>query len=388
MHLITITSSFPANTSDYSGIFVAKPLRYLSFEKDVITLSYKGENLQKSFFGARIHWIKWNSLISNILAKSQVEGGLPTLLKRRPWFFIFLPMILWKMIKTTRALLKKNSIIHVHWLPNALPALLLRKVYGTPFLVTVRGSEQAYIGKCIIGSIVKKIIIDSEYIVSVSETLRKCMIDNFGNPEKTVYVPNGVDLVKSIDSKAFFEKKLSLVFVGNLTSNKAVHVLLRALANIELDSNFHLNIVGDGPERGTLLSQARSYDIEQNVSFLGRVDHSRVQEIIQTGCLLVLPSYSEGTPNVVKEAMACARPVIATNVGGIPELIEHGVNGLLFEPGDHKTLSDHITYLAKNREVVREMGLKGRQFIIDQDLTWENTAKQYMKIYKNILEQQ
>jgi glycosyltransferase involved in cell wall biosynthesis len=194
--------------------------------------------------------------------------------------------------------------------------------------------------------------------------------------------------VKSIDSKAFFEKKLSLVFVGNLTSNKAVHVLLRALANIELDSNFHLNIVGDGPERGTLLSQARSYDIEQNVSFLGRVDHSRVQEIIQTGCLLVLPSYSEGTPNVVKEAMACARPVIATNVGGIPELIEHGVNGLLFEPGDHKTLSDHITYLAENREVVREMGLKGRQFIIDQDLTWENTAKQYMKIYKNILEQQ
>jgi glycosyltransferase involved in cell wall biosynthesis len=101
-----------------------------------------------------------------------------------------------------------------------------------------------------------------------------------------------------------------------------------------------------------------------------------------------LPSYSEGTPNVVKEAMACARPVIATNVGGIPELIEHGVNGLLFEPGDHKTLSDHITYLAENREVVREMGLKGRQFIIDQDLTWENTAKQYMKIYKNILEQQ
>ena len=363
---------------------MAKPLRYLSFEKDVITLSYKGENLQKSFFGARIHWIKWNSLIRNIVAKSQVEGGLPTLLKRHPWFFLFLPMILWKMIKTTRVLLKKNSIIHVHWLPNALPALLLRKVYGTPFLVTVRGSEQAYIGKGIIGSIVKKIIIDSEYIVSVSATLRKRMIDNFGNPERTVCVPNGVDLVKSIDRKAFIEKELSLVFVGNLTSNKAVHVLLRALANIELDSNFHLNIVGDGPERGTLLSQARSYDIEQKVSFLGRVDHSRVQEIIQTGCLLVLPSYSEGTPNVLKEAMACARPVIATNVGGTPELIEHGVNGLLFEPGDHKMLREHISYLAENRNVAKEMGLKGRQFIIDQGLTWENTANQYLKLYESI----
>ena len=364
---------------------MAKPLRYLSLEKDVIAFSYKGENLQKSFFGARIHWIKWNSLIRKIVAKSQIQGGLPTLLKRHPWLLLFLPVIFWKMIKTTKALLKKNSIIHVHWLPNVLPALFLRKVYGTPFLVVVRGSEQAYITKGIFKSIVKNIIKDSEYVISVSATLRERMIDNFENPKRTVYIPNGVDLVTGIDSKAFFEKKLSLVFVGNLTSNKAVHVLLQALANLELETKFHLSIVGDGPEKDTLLSQARSYDIEQNVSFLGSVDHSRVQEIIQTGCLFVLPSYSEGTPNVVKEAMACARPVIATNVGGIPELIEHGVNGLLFEPGDHQTLSKHITYLAENRDTAQEMGMKGREFIVDQGLTWENMASQYMKLYKSIV---
>jgi glycosyltransferase involved in cell wall biosynthesis len=367
---------------------VAEPLRFFDLEKDVIALSFQGEHEKKGINGACIHWIRWNPIVEKVLAQSSVEGGLPTLLKRYPWFFLFLPMIIWKMLKTTKALLKKHSIIHVHWLPNALPALILRKIYGTPFIVTVRGSEQAYINSRLFRSIVKNIINYSEYIISVSARLRKEMINTYGNNNKILYIPNGVNHVSAVNNEAFNDNELKMIFVGNLTLNKAVHVLLRSLTNLKIKAGFHLSIIGEGPERDNLQLLTRSYGLNGKVEFKGNIDHQEVFRVIQTNCVLVLPSFSEGTPNVIKEAMVCARPVIATNVGGTPELIEHGVNGLLFEPGDHKTLSDHITYLAENREVVREMGLKGRQFIIDQDLTWENTAKQYMKIYKNILEQQ
>jgi len=98
----------------------------------------------------------------------------------------------------------------------------------------------------------------------------------------------------------------------------------------------------------------------------------------------VLPSYSEGTPNVIKEAMACGIPVIATNVSGNPELIKHNKTGLLFEPGDVNTLAKLLHFAVDNQDMMEEMGRKGKEFIISKQLTWKNTAKMYESVYSNI----
>ena len=107
------------------------------------------------------------------------------------------------------------------------------------------------------------------------------------------------------------------------------------------------------------------------------------QNDLKSDCF-VLPSFSEGTPNVIKESMACGVPVITTNISGNPELIISGETGLLFEPGDVNTLTEHLRFAFENQGIMKAMGEKCIEFIISKQLSWKNTAKMYESIYSNI----
>ena len=150
------------------------------------------------------------------------------------------------------------------------------------------------------------------------------------------------------------------------------------------DHLINLSIVGNGPERDVLKVLSKELKIK-NILFYGQQNPKKVQELIRRNNCLVLPSLSEGSPNVIKEAMACGLPVIATKVGGIPEIIEHGVHGLLFEPRDEYSLAEHLIFLINNPKKSIMMGNAGRKFIIDNNLNWDNTAKKYIQLYKSIL---
>jgi glycosyltransferase involved in cell wall biosynthesis len=150
-----------------------------------------------------------------------------------------------------------------------------------------------------------------------------------------------------------------LLCIGRLIAIKGHLVLLRALAQARLRvPGLALDIAGRGPLEPALKAFARELGIEDAVRFLGFV--TPVQRAIQDAAIIVVPSLGEGFGMVALEAMERARPVIASAVGGLPEIVAHGETGLVVPPGDAEALADAIVTLAGDHERVTAMGRAGR----------------------------
>ncbi|KPA21249.1 GDP-mannose-dependent alpha-(1-6)-phosphatidylinositol monomannoside mannosyltransferase [Shimia sp. SK013] len=153
-----------------------------------------------------------------------------------------------------------------------------------------------------------------------------------------------------------------LLFVGRLAPVKGLPVLLRALAPLINDfADLKLTVIGDGPGRKALEHQAQTTGIADHVDFVGYKNQTEVAEALAQTDLFVLPSFAEGVPVVLMEAMAAARPVVTTQIAGVPELVDHGASGLLVPPGDTHALSRAIASILADPKRAAEMGAHGRE---------------------------
>ncbi|SFD71925.1 glycosyltransferase family 4 protein [Roseivivax sediminis] len=152
-----------------------------------------------------------------------------------------------------------------------------------------------------------------------------------------------------------------LLFVGRLAAVKGVPLLLDALAALAPERpELRLTLIGDGPERAALEAQAARLGIAKRCAFLGFRGQAEVAEALREADMLVLPSFAEGVPVVLMEAMAAQVPVVTTRIAGVPELVEDGVHGRLVAPGDGATLQDAIGTLLDDPEARARMGAAGR----------------------------
>jgi glycosyltransferase involved in cell wall biosynthesis len=140
----------------------------------------------------------------------------------------------------------------------------------------------------------------------------------------------------------------ALVFAGRLGRQKALGVLLDALVGVP---DVRLTVAGDGPERDALERRARELGLDGRVSFLGAVPRERVLRLFRAADASVLPSAWENFPHAVVEALAVGCPVIATAVGGVPEVVRDGENGLLVAPGDPGALGAAIARFFADAEL-------------------------------------
>ncbi len=155
---------------------------------------------------------------------------------------------------------------------------------------------------------------------------------------------------------------IRLFNVARLCPPKAHSILLQAVAELRRNQcDAVCTIVGDGPERPHLELLCRELGIEEQVRFAGSVDQDAIQKFYDDADIFVLPSFAEGVPVVLMEAMAKELPVVATQIMGIPELVEHGHTGLLVPPGRVRPLAEAIVTLAQDSALRREMGARGRK---------------------------
>jgi glycosyltransferase involved in cell wall biosynthesis len=146
--------------------------------------------------------------------------------------------------------------------------------------------------------------------------------------------------------------------VGRMIAAKGVDTLLKAADILLKTGSFLFLIAGDGPDREDFTSMADTLGLRQSVRFLGyRQD---IPTLLKAADLFVLPSLSEGLPLSVLEAMAAKRAIVATRVGGIPDLVEDGITGLLVNPGDAVALAEAINALAIDPDRRISMGMAGR----------------------------
>ena len=167
-----------------------------------------------------------------------------------------------------------------------------------------------------------------------------------------------------------------LAFVGRLDAVKGVPLLLEALAEARKSlPDLRLTLVGDGPDREALLDQARALDLSEAVEFAGYLSQTEVAALLAYADCLVLPSFAEGVPVVLMEAMAARVPVVTTRIAGVPELVEDGVSGLLVPPGDVHALQAAIERLLYDKHLCRDVGEAGRlrvevEFASDHEAAW------------------
>jgi len=198
--------------------------------------------------------------------------------------------------------------------------------------------------------------------ITPSDFMRRKMIE-FGIPsDKLVHIPNFVntdECAYSGVSDNYF------VYVGRLIPVKGVRTLLQAMERVRPGSA-KLLIIGSGPQRQELEALRARLNLE-NVEFLGYQSGEKLKTLMGNAMFSVLPSeWYENCPISVLESMAMGKPVVGARIGGIPELIDHGTDGLLFESGNAADLADNIEFLVKNRQHCRDMGRAARDKMVRQ----------------------
>ena len=230
-------------------------------------------------------------------------------------------------------------------------------------------------------------------VVAVCEMARQAEIKHAGGrPEKVVTIYNGIKLAQvSSSARVTMRQKwgiapeiMLLGFVGRLHPVKGVGDLLRAVAVLRPQHPFlRLLIVGDSPLRADLEQQAAAFSLSDTVIFAGRQDD--VAAVLPGLDVLVLPSLAEGLSNILLEAMAAGLPVVATAVGGTPELVIDGETGLLVPPQDADSLALAIRQLLENPILARQMGEAGRRRV-QTHFSMEQMVKQTEQLYDALLQ--
>ena len=290
----------------------------------------------------------------------------------------------------------KPDLLHAHFsYPDGFGMIGLAKKWKVPFVISALGTLERKIAYE--GSYTSRQIFEAmncaDKVLSVSEDL-KIHIVNLGiSEDKVSVVPNGVDMEKFKPAgKEYARNMLNLpqdkkivLFVGALKKIKGVDNLIEAAKSF-LDSNISLYMVGrDDGMKKSLEKRAHELKIGNYIKFTGPLNHEDIPLWFSASDILVLPSLSEGRPNVVLEAFACEVPVVATNVGGIPELMINGETGYLVPAENPTELSEKVNKLLGDRDLRIKMGKFGRRTIIQRGLTWETHAKRTIKIYSKLL---
>lgn len=221
-------------------------------------------------------------------------------------------------------------------------------------------------------------------LIAISKEIHCNLMRAGVDATKMVYIPNCVDtdFFKPLEGKTD-ETLVRILFVGRLAEDKGVDILIRALKKIiqEEHRNVSLTIVGDGPVRGQLEQIASEISGEVPIQFVGQT--SEVLGYYQHSHMVVLPSFWEGLPLVLLEGMACGVPVVASDIGGHREVIEDGVNGLLFPVGQVDELASRMVYLIEYPDRAREMGQRGRQTVLS-GFSLAESLRRYLDLYKSL----
>lgn len=281
-----------------------------------------------------------------------------------------LKALLWQMFYFLEAgvlaeHLRARSVQHLHnhfGNSSCSVAMLASVISGIPFSFTEHGPAIFFEAeRWAIGEKVAR----ARFVVAISHFCRSQLM-LFSQPAdwgKIVIVHCGVTpSAYGHQPRGTFGKRL--IFVGRLDPVKGAPLLIEALARILPDHpEARLTIVGDGPSRAGAEARARELGIAEAVAFAGFRAQTEVARMLEEADLLVLPSFAEGVPVVLMEAMASRIPVIASRVAGVQELVEDGVTGFTVPPGDVATLTDRISRVLSDPGTARAMGEAGRRMV-------------------------
>ena len=255
----------------------------------------------------------------------------------------------WLEAMVVADLAKKQGSQHLHAhfsTQGCTVAMLAAQIMDIDFSFTVHGPDEFYhVGE----QQLEKKFAAAKFIICISDFAKSQVMKYtaFTEWDKLHINYLGVNTTQFSPSPEIHNNEIPvLLCVGRLVNAKGQGVLLQAAKTlIDRGVNFTLLIVGDGPDRIDLEKFAMTHQLTQHVNFMGKVNHDQIQPLQQKADVFVLPSFAEGIPIVLMEAMACGTPCVTTHITGIPELFTHDHDGLLVRPGNANMLADVLERL-------------------------------------------
>jgi glycosyltransferase involved in cell wall biosynthesis len=332
--VVVLTTSFPRSPEDVVGRFVADAvdrLRAAGVAVEVVSpLSFR-------HFG--------------IAYGHGVVGNL----RRRPWLALLLPAMLVSFSRAARRASRDADLVHAHWLPAGLVAAST----GRPFVVQLWGTDVELARRA--PAPARRILRRARLTICASQELAGAARE-LGAGEVRV-IPSGVDVPESVGEP---DEPPHVLYAGRLSREKGV------LELVEAADGLPLVVAGDGPLR------------DRVPGALGFVPHDRLLGLYERAAVVACPSHREGYGVVCAEAMAYGRPVVASAVGGLLDLVVDGETGLLVPPGDVAALRAALERLLGDADLRRRLGVAGREAARGR-LSWPSVTGATVRAYEDAL---
>jgi len=394
--VVFLTTSFPRFAGDFAGTFVyrfAEELCRLNCRIEVVSphnpevspSTPHPENLKIRRF--LYTWVPGGPRLA-------YRGGLPAQLKGNPLRWLWLPVFMIAFFLSGLAASRRAHLLHGFWLPGALVALLLGATRNLPVVIHLWGSDFKVLGLPIAARLLVPLLRRADTIICEGEPFAQSL-EKMGFPENRIRVlPNGVDLdAFSPQDRAAARQTLGLppdpltiVTVGSLSPHKGQEYLIRSLPEIPRSGlMFRLYLIGDGEYRPQLQSLVDELKLNDYVTFAGTKKTDEVPLWLNAADIFVQPSLSEGNPNAVLEAMACGLPIVATRTGGLPQMIEDGVDGILIAPASAGDLARQIIALMQEPDRRKKLGANGLHTVRARYASWKTQAEILKAMYLSLL---
>jgi N-acetyl-alpha-D-glucosaminyl L-malate synthase BshA len=267
------------------------------------------------------------------------------------------------------------DLLHVHYaIPHSVSALLAKQMLAAsgrklPFITTLHGTDITLVGlDHSYLPITRFGIVESDGVTAISSYLRDRTREAFGVTSEIEVIPNFVncdvyvrhpELVASMRPRFAAPTERLLIHLSNFRPVKRVQDVIQVFARVAAAMPARLMLIGDGPDRSAAEYLALQLKVQDRIHFIGKQDN--VNELLPLADLMVMPSEMESFGLAALEAMACSVPSIATRVGGVPELIEDGSNGLLFDVGDIDAMSEAAIALLRDDSRLTAMSTTARK---------------------------
>jgi glycosyltransferase involved in cell wall biosynthesis len=297
-----------------------------------------------------------------------------------------------------RSLESQLDLLHIHspYVPAVRTSLpIITTIHGLEKVTTAQFEKVGFrqllfrMSADIFGSMESNVFRNSELLTAVSDHFFSELKAFYGVRRKGVVVGNGVDetsFVPLADDGAIRKQGDYVLHVGRMEYGKGLFDLIRC-AKYVCDERPHVSfvLVGNGPLLPSVRREAERMGIKNRIVFTGYLTGHRLIESYQNACVCVLPSYYEGLPTVILEAMACGIPVVATNIRAHADVISNGANGFLVPVRSPHDMAKTICMLLGDEDSRRMVGKAARQ-AVEENYTWDKVSEKVVDCYERLLE--
>lgn len=393
MNVLFLTSTFPRSEKDNQVAWLAVLVRQLKKKGIYPTIyapSYQGIRSHK-YYSIPVVRFRYAPKPFEILTHGE---GAVFKLRQKPWLFIvaffYLIFGIVGIIQMRNRL--KFDVIHVQWpFPNGIFGIVAKRLFHAKLIFTFHGAEFSLMNRVPFGKQAMRILLkDCDKVVANSSFTKKMIQAIKSTDVSIIPFSSAVTVKKSQVTLQHFSKGLfKILFVGRFIERKgipylidAIHILRQKKIPVEFD------IVGNGPLSKKLKKQIKALNLGKSVKIHENVDEAHLSKFYKSTDVFVLPAIidqwndTEGLGVVLIEAMSFGKPIVASKVGGIPDVVKHNKNGLLVKEKNPQALADALQMLFDQPLIRKKLGTNGLAYV-KKCYNWKNIIDETIKLYKS-----